>query len=130
MNPFDLCLDWAILSTRLNRTISQDFDFDVVNCLIHSKITTIKLKLSTLLILRNYKTVQLFQANLYSLTLRHEEPHVLVLSKTGKTVKVDEFLVPRAPVAKQPVEVKRRKRTPPPTSADNLIEQVHCASSF
>ncbi len=35
-----------------------------------------------------------FQANLYNLSLRHDEPHILVLSKTGKTVKVN-ILLPK-----------------------------------
>jgi len=35
------------------------------------------------------------------------------LSKTGRTVKVDEFLVPQTPASKQPIEVKRRRKTPP-----------------
>jgi hypothetical protein len=61
---------------------------------------------------------------LYNLSLRHEEPHVLVLSKTGKTVKVDEFLVPRAPAVKQPIEVKRRRRTPPPAASADFTGQV------
>ena len=65
-----------------------------------------------------------FQANLYSLSLRYEEPHMLVLSKTGKTVKVDEFLVPKTPTVKQPVEVKRRRRTPPPSRTDDFVREV------
>lgn len=61
-------------------------------------------------------------ANLYSLSLHYEEPHLLVLSKTGKTVKVDEFLVPKTPSAKIPIEVKRRRRTPPPELPDHACD--------
>jgi hypothetical protein len=67
------------------------------------------------------------------LTLHYEEPHMLVLSKTGKTVKVDEFLVPQAPSLKQPVEVKRRRRTPPPTvteDATGLVRFVKTRTFF
>ena len=54
-------------------------------------------------------------ANLYSLQLRYEGPNILVLSKTGKTVRMDCFAVPQTPAAKaHPVDVKRRRRTPPP----------------
>jgi hypothetical protein len=49
---------------------------------------------------------------------------MLVLSKTGKTVKVDEFLVPKTPTVKQPVEVKRRRRTPPPSLTDDFVREV------
>jgi hypothetical protein len=38
--------------------------------------------------------------------------------------KVDEFLVPKTPSAKHPVEVKRRRRTPPPTLANDSPGQV------
>ena len=62
---------------------------------------------------------------MYSLSLRYEEPHMLVLSKTGKTVKVDEFLVPKTPTVKQPLEVKRRRRTPPPSLTDHFVREVH-----
>jgi hypothetical protein len=58
---------------------------------------------------------------------------MLVLSKTGKTVKVDEFLVPQAPSLKQPVEVKRRRRTPPPTvteDATGLVRFVNRSNFF
>ena len=54
-------------------------------------------------------------AALYSLQLRSDEnPNMLVLAKTGKTVKVDCFIVPKTPAAKANVDVKRRRRTPPP----------------
>ena len=62
-------------------------------------------------------------ATLYSLQLRYEGPNILVLAKTGKTVKMDGFIVPKTPAAKAnpPVDVKRRRRTPPP-SPSGLIE--------
>ena len=70
-------------------------------------------------------------AALYSLQLRYENPNMLVLAKTGKTVKVDCFIVPKTPAAKAPhVDVKRRRRTPPPnptasssTTADIIDEK-------
>ena len=44
-----------------------------------------------------------------------EGPNILVLSKTGKTVRMDCFAVPQTPGAKaHPVDVKHRRRTPPP----------------
>ena len=67
-------------------------------------------------------------AALYSLQLRSDEnPNMLVLAKTGKTVKVDCFIVPKTPAAKANVDVKRRRRTPPPnptasTSNDAMLE--------
>ena len=63
-------------------------------------------------------------ANLYSLQLRYEGPNILVLSKTGKTVGMDCFAVPQTPAAKpHPVDVKRRRRTPPPSnSVDHQAE--------
>ena len=56
-------------------------------------------------------------ATLYSLQLRYDGPNILVLAKTGKTVKMDGFIVPNSPAAaaKPPVDFKRRRRTPPPT---------------
>merc|ERR1712029_281047 len=51
-------------------------------------------------------------AALYSLQLRSDEnPNMLILAKTGKTVKVDCFIVPKTPAAKANVDVKRRRRT-------------------
>jgi len=57
-------------------------------------------------------------ATLYSLQLRYDGPNILILAKTGKTVKMDGFIVPKSPAAKAkdtPVDVKRRRRTPPPS---------------
>ena len=62
-------------------------------------------------------------ANLYSLQLRYEGPNILVLSKTGKTVRMDCFAVPQTPAAKaHPVDVKRRRRTPPPPTNSVDVE--------
>jgi len=57
-------------------------------------------------------------ATLYSLQLRYDGPNILILAKTGKTVKMDGFIVPESPAAKAnpPVDFKRRRRTPPPGS--------------
>jgi len=62
-------------------------------------------------------------ANLYSLTLTREGEHVLVLTKTGQTVKMNElavpgeFAVPGLPTrpAFSDKTKKRQKRTPPPS---------------
>lgn len=62
-------------------------------------------------------------ANLYSLTLTREGEHVLVLTKTGQTVKMNEFVVPgEFAVPGLPTRAgfqdktkKRQKRTPPPS---------------
>ena len=58
-------------------------------------------------------------ATLYSLQLRYDGPNILILAKTGKTVKMDGFIVPKSPAAKgshPPVaDFKRRRRTPPPS---------------
>ena len=69
-------------------------------------------------------------AALYSLQLRYESPNMLVLAKTGKTVKVDCFIVPKTPAAKGPqVDFKRRRRTPPPnptaaaTSSNEMMSE-------
>ena len=66
--------------------------------------------------------------NLYSLSVRFESNHLLILGKTSKTVKVKEFVVPGIPVGagvsnsaeerqQSTLEFKRRRRTPPPPPA-------------
>lgn len=69
-------------------------------------------------------------ATLYSLQLRYEGPNILVLAKTGKTVKMDGFIVPKTPAAKNnpPMEVKRRRRTPPPSPSSSNIAANPVAS--
>lgn len=54
-------------------------------------------------------------ANLYSLSVRSEEgkSNLLILSKTGRTVRLTEFAVPGNPNHYPPTEFKRRRRTPP-----------------
>ncbi len=75
------------------------------------------------------KVVQM--ANLYSLSVRFEgaSNHLLVLSKTGRTVRIKEFAVPTgAPAKKTPVEFKRRRRTPPNSPA-SLLDGAAAAAS-
>ncbi len=72
--------------------------------------TRSELKLTVLRATDRSKLMHL--ANLYSLSVRCEGSNLLVLSKTGRTVRLKEFAVPGAP-AKAPVEFKRRRRTPP-----------------
>ena len=73
--------------------------------------TRAELKLNVLRALDRNKIMHL--ANLYSLSVRCEGSNLLVLSKTGRTVRLKEFAVPGNPVVKTPVEFKRRRRTPP-----------------
>ena len=71
-------------------------------------------------------------ATLYSLQLRYDGPNILILAKTGKTVKMDGFIVPKSPAAKAkdtPVDVKRRRRTPPP-SPEMLLDDLNPISGL
>ena len=70
-------------------------------------------------------------ATLYSLQLRYEGPNILVLSKTGKTVRMDCFAVPQTPASKphHPVDAKRRRRTPPPTPNSIDFESPSASTS-
>jgi len=70
-------------------------------------------------------------ATLYSLQLRYDGPNILILAKTGKTVKMDGFIVPKSPAAKAkdtPVDVKRRRRTPPPSP--EMLDDLNPISGF
>ncbi len=71
-------------------------------------------------------------ANLYSLQLRYEGPNILVLAKTGKTVRVDCFIVPKTPASKpvHPVDAKRRRRTPPPTVSTDVVNAMTTGDSM
>ena len=54
-------------------------------------------------------------ANLYSMAVTLEGDNVLVLTKTGQTVRKNEFAVPGLPSSRtqQDMNKKRQKRTPP-----------------
>lgn len=77
-------------------------------------------------------------ANLYSLSVRFESNHLLILGKTTKTVKVKEFAVPGLPAhgggpgpnpadrgqQQSSLEFKRRRRTPPPPALDDASMMI------
>ena len=89
--------------------------------------TRTELRLTVLRMSDRDKIAQM--ATLYSLQLRYEGPNILVLAKTGKTVRMDCFAVPQTPAAKtHPVDAKRRRRTPPPTPGCINLENPSTSS--
>ncbi|XP_059090939.1 uncharacterized protein LOC131886583 [Tigriopus californicus] len=69
-----------------------------------------ELKLSLFRVSDRNKVIQM--ANLYSLSVRLDGENVIILSKTGKTVRLKEFPVPLAPPMES-TDYKRRRCTPP-----------------
>lgn len=69
-----------------------------------------ELKLSLFRVSDRNKVIQM--ANLYSLSVRLDGENVIILSKTGKTVRLKEFPVPLAPPLES-TDFKRRRFTPP-----------------